>query len=98
MPRRKFNAHVKRKVAAQAGWVCECCQELLDETYEVDHRIPLWKGGPDTLENLRALHASCHRSKTLDEEIERLSKPRAMTLTCSNCLSVVSPYFLHKCQ
>ena len=101
--RRKFNAHVKRKVAADAGWRCDMCNELLDETYELDHKIALWKGGEDAVHNLRPLHAACHRKKTLEEEIERLALreqcgERSRTLTCSKCQHVVSPYFLHKCK
>ena len=101
-PRRKYNAHIKRKVAADAKWLCGICGELLDETYELDHKIPLWKGGPDDIQNLHPLHASCHRKKTLQEEIERLenqtSGPSSSALQCMRCHSIVSPYFRHKCE
>lgn len=101
MPRRKFNAHVKRAVAARGGWKCADCNTLLDETYELDHVIALHLGGPDTVENLAALHADCHRKKTLREEIARLERlahsKRVCTLVCGRCEHVVSPYFVHKC-
>ena len=31
---------------------------------EVDHIIPLAKGGTDELRNLQAINAECHRRKT----------------------------------
>lgn len=101
MTRRKFNAHVKRAVAARGGWKCADCGTLLDETYELDHVVALHLGGPDTIENLAALHAECHRKKTLREEIARLERiaqsKRVCTLACGRCEHIVSPYFVHKC-
>jgi 5-methylcytosine-specific restriction protein A len=31
---------------------------------EVDHRIPLWRGGTDDRRNLQGLCSRCHRLKT----------------------------------
>ncbi len=33
------------------------------ESFTTDHWIPVSKGGPDTLENVRPMHAKCNRSK-----------------------------------
>lgn len=103
-PRRKFNAHFKRLVAARAEWRCAACGDLLDETYDIDHRVPLHRGGADDITNMEPLHSSCHRKKTLSEEIERLAAREAArgqrgrgVLECAKCGSLVSPYFLHRC-
>jgi 5-methylcytosine-specific restriction endonuclease McrA len=102
--RRHFNAHVKRAVAARAGWRCASCNELLDETYEIDHVVPLACGGADSVDNMVARHAACHKKKTLQEEMERLERARAVAqsrarapLECTRCGHWVSPYFVHRC-
>lgn len=65
MTRRSFTALDKLKVmVAQAR--CALCNEklvTLAET-EFDHIQALARGGADTVENLRAVHADCHRIKT----------------------------------
>jgi hypothetical protein len=38
-------------------------------SFTTDHWIPMSKGGPDTLENIRPMHAKCNRSK-FDKVIE----------------------------
>jgi len=42
----------------------------LDETYEVDHVVPICKGGSNDIENLMALDASCHRKKTFSQQYD----------------------------
>jgi len=49
----------KKRVAARQGWRCAICKELLDETFEIDHIIPLFKGGGATDD--RNLQALCKR-------------------------------------
>ncbi len=60
----------KKIVASRQKWRCKKCKELLDFTYEIDHIIPLYKGGGNELDNLRALCRNCHGRKSL---IERFS-------------------------
>lgn len=43
----------------------------VDVRAEYDHRVPLWAGGPNTLENLQTLCVPCHRAKTKREAGER---------------------------
>jgi 5-methylcytosine-specific restriction enzyme A len=62
----------RRKIAQRQNWrcastTCDLVGEL--EGYDLDHIIPLWKGGEDTDENLQALCPACHRRKT---DLERL--------------------------
>ena len=75
---------------------------MLTATFEVDHIIPLHRGGDDNYEtNCHALCRECHSIKTQCEEVERLrvfsEHHSSTTLTCSKCQWVVSPYFKHKC-
>ena len=67
--KRNVTGLMKKKVAASQGWKCGKCGEMLDETYEVDHRVALYKGGSNDPSNLVALCPNCHRSKTVDERL-----------------------------
>lgn len=69
-PRRFREAH-KRQVAARQGWRCSGCETLLESTFQVDHTVPLWKGGEDSVDNATAICVACHARKTQDEAIER---------------------------
>ena len=62
----------KKIVASRQKWRCKKCKQLLDFTYEIDHIVPLYKGGGNELDNLRALCRNCHGRKSL---IERFSSP-----------------------
>ena len=42
---------------------------MLDETYEIDHITPLYKGGTNDIINLQALCPNCHRKKTIMDMI-----------------------------
>ncbi len=55
----------KKIVASRQKWRCKKCKELLDFTYEIDHIVPLYKGGGNELNNLRALCRNCHGRITL---------------------------------
>lgn len=65
--RRKRDAVLKRD-----GYLCQCaeCQtpgRLPKVAHEVDHIIPLAKGGTDDENNLRAINYGCHKKKTARE-------------------------------
>ena len=55
----------KKMVAAKQKWKCGNCGRLLDETYEIDHIVPLFMGGTNSMDNLMALDPICHKKKTL---------------------------------
>ena len=75
--KRSFRETHKKIVAAAQQWKCSSCKELLKSTYEVDHVVPLWEGGADSMENATALCCECHRTKTQLEAIRRADASRA---------------------
>ncbi len=62
--KRNVSPETKKLVGGRQGWKCGLCQQPLDETYEIDHIEPLYKGGTNDLINLMALDPICHRKKT----------------------------------
>lgn len=102
---RRVSAHMKRLVGVRAQWRCAECQELLDETWECDHIVPVHAGGTDDLDNLQALCGLHHKRKTILQEEERLrarrvagrTAPARPPLACTRCGCIVSPYFVHAC-
>jgi len=67
--KRNVSALLKKKIAASQEWKCGTCKKILDETYEVDHRVALFQGGTNEPENLVALCPHCHRLKTVNERL-----------------------------
>ena len=59
----------KKTVASNQKWNCNICKNMLDETYEIDHIRPLYKGGTNNIINLQALCPNCHRKKTIMDMI-----------------------------
>lgn len=57
----------KKYVAAKQEWKCGYCSGLLDETYEVDHKVDLQYGGTNHVTNLIATCPNCHRKKTMQK-------------------------------
>lgn len=65
-----------RAVIARAQPPCALCGQPIDyglppydpRAYVVDHRVPLARGGPDTLANKQAAHRDCNRSKGTRED------------------------------
>ena len=63
---------LRRKILDRDGWRCTRCGK--SGRLEVDHIVPVWKGGGDDPANLRALcradHAARHRRKLTATEAE----------------------------
>lgn len=70
-PKRSFRDGHKRIVAARQHWTCAQCKTLLSSSFQVDHVIPLFRGGADCISNAEALCACCHAHKTQLEHIAR---------------------------
>ena len=48
---------------AQRGRCAGCGDGIRERYYELDHIVPVSKGGTDTLQNLQLLCRRCNRSK-----------------------------------
>lgn len=68
---------IRNRVFERDGWLCVCCAADGRTTVatEVDHILPLHKGGTDDLENLQALCGECHARKTA-RDMGRRPRPR----------------------
>lgn len=67
--KRNVSESKKKYIASNQKWKCAHCNNLLDNTYEVDHIIALYKGGNNDLSNLEALCRNCHGVKTFKEKM-----------------------------
>mgnify|MGYP001357708180 CR=1 FL=1 len=54
----------KKYVAAEQGWTCKDCNNPLTAWFEVDHKVPLHRGGSNHIDNLDALCRNCHGKRT----------------------------------
>ena len=67
--KRNITSTTKKVVASNQQWYCNMCKNMLDASYEVDHIIPLYKGGNNELYNLQALCRNCHGMKTINDNL-----------------------------
>ena len=67
--RSRLNETKKKVVASSQQWSCKHCKQILDASYEIDHIIPLYKGGNNDLTNLQALCRNCHGQKTIYDKL-----------------------------
>jgi 5-methylcytosine-specific restriction endonuclease McrA len=68
----------------RAASACEDCLTVLDffappKTWQVDHRVPMFRGGQTKLSNLRIVCAACHDKKSSVEKSEANSERHALT-------------------
>lgn len=68
--KRNVSSLTKKIIASNQSWKCGICNEIMDYAYEVDHHIPLFKGGSNDVSNLIALCRNCHGKKTILENID----------------------------
>ena len=67
--KRKLNESTKKIIASNQKWHCNLCNNMLDASYEIDHIIPLYKGGNNEVYNLQALCRNCHGMKTINDKL-----------------------------
>jgi hypothetical protein len=67
--KRSVSETKKKYVAANQDWKCGNCQQQLDHTFEIDHKIRLEYGGGNDVQNLIALCRNCHGRKTASENM-----------------------------
>lgn len=51
------------KLVAEWDRICGICKTIVNGQYEIDHIIPLSRGGPHAQHNLQLAHPFCNRSK-----------------------------------
>ena len=65
VPRKRIILFQAQRIAARQGWRCGCgCGQLLDESFEIDHIVPLSEGGSNADNNLQALLRAHHQAKS----------------------------------
>jgi hypothetical protein len=65
MPRKNINKHLRLQILIRDNYKCSICGRPKDEvSLEVDHIIPISKGGTDELNNLAALCKNCNLGKS----------------------------------
>lgn len=72
--RRKYSADVKRMVYLRNNGRCAICGKRVDlNKCNLDHRIPISKGGIDAVENLDCVHVKCNYIKAdlMPDELEK---------------------------
>lgn len=67
--KRNVTNAMKKIVGAKYEWKCAGCKSILDEGYQVDHIIPLFKNGSNEIDNLQPLCGTCHNKKSIRERV-----------------------------
>lgn len=67
--KRSVSETKKKYVAANQDWKCAQCQNQLNHTFEIDHKLRLDNGGDNDISNLVALCRNCHGLKTASENM-----------------------------
>jgi HNH endonuclease len=53
---------LRAQVIQRDGYICQICNGSVDKSdIDIDHIVPVSKGGPSTLSNLRVTHSRCNR-------------------------------------
>lgn len=75
--RGRARQEARLRIWLRDGPNCKGCGKLIDITpgtpdpFELDHTVPLWKGGKDADHNRQCLCPDCHDAKTRGEAAER---------------------------
>ena len=82
--RKRFNAELKKKLSeAQGGRCMYHGARVAIRLMEIDHKIPLSKGGSNKIQNLQALCRTCNLRKgdKTDRQFRRMYKPTGLPQT-----------------
>ena len=64
-----FSEFEKQSIASAHDYKCNICNtDLVEREFDIDHKIPISKGGKNSVENLQSLCKSCHKNKTVNEK------------------------------
>ena len=66
---------IRRRILARDCGMCVVCRqaERFSLAEDVDHIVPVWRGGTDAESNLQSLCKPCHKAKSAREARERAS-------------------------
>jgi hypothetical protein len=67
--KRNVSETKKKYVAADQHWKCGNCNNELDASFEVHHKVPLYMGGDNDSNNLVALCRNCHGKETVKDKV-----------------------------
>ena len=67
--KRNVSETKKKYVAAEQHWKCGNCNNELDASFEVHHKVPLYMGGDNDSNNLVALCRNCHGKETVKDKV-----------------------------
>ena len=67
--KRSVSETKKKYVASCQDWKCGSCNQQLNHTFEIDHKMRLEYGGGNEVQNLIALCRNCHGEKTASENM-----------------------------
>jgi 5-methylcytosine-specific restriction endonuclease McrA len=71
---------VEKLFVFQEG-LCACCGKPLDDQFDLDHVVPISKGGSNGDENLQLLRSRCNKQKNAKNPIEFMQLHRQEYLT-----------------
>ena len=65
-----FNQFERNSIASYYDYKCNTCQIELEDLrdIDIDHIIPISKGGKNLIDNLQPLCKNCHKEKTKSEK------------------------------
>ena len=89
--RKKISPVLKWRLASDQKFMCKLCDTMLGDDVEVDHIIPIFLGGNNTMSNLQVIHSRCHSRKTYIETVSRNSNKEPF---CDYCDLYFSKYFI----
>jgi len=67
--KRSVSETKKKYIASIQNWKCGKCNNQLNHTFEIDHKMRLEYGGTNDVSNLIALCRNCHGEKTAMENM-----------------------------
>jgi len=93
--RKRLTPAKEKIIAAAQDYKCATCRMILPSTWELDHKIELWQGGTNELDNFQVLCPNCHRKKSQLAAIAREDLKRAAlpVIACPVASPATSPHF-----
>lgn len=94
--RKRLTPAKEKIIAAAQDYKCAICRVILPSTWELDHKIELWQGGTNELDNFQVLCPNCHRKKTqlaaiAREDLKRSSVGTSAAAAGGTCVGIPAP-------